>query len=118
MWIGYLHCERCGYRTEEFMCVYRHWRGGYHVPVQDQETLAIRLVRVPDDDVFYGARDDRPGGTGREEAIARYVDSVEAGSTSSTEREIPVLEMIRTEALHVPCPACREPLAWHNTGTT
>jgi hypothetical protein len=58
MFIGYLHCEQCAYRTEEFMCMYHHWRDGYHVPVQDKETSIIRLLHVPDDDVFYAPHDE------------------------------------------------------------
>jgi len=75
MFIGYLHCARCAYRTDTFLCLYHHWRGGYGVPVQDQETLAIRLVHVPDDPVFY-TDDSGLSEADAEKAIEDYVASV------------------------------------------
>lgn len=117
MFIGYLHCERCDYRTDAFMCMYHHWRDGYHVPVQDQVTLAIRLVHVPDDDVFYPIRDEQ-GGTDREHAVSQYVAALKARCMSETEKEIPVLDLIRDDPVHVPCPRCRARLRWHTTGIT
>lgn len=117
MFIGYLHCARCAYRTDTFLCLYHHWRGGYGVPVQDQETLAIRLVHVPDDPVFY-TDDSGLSEADAEKAIEDYVASVLAGGTSRGEKAIPVVDLLFGKPVEAPCPDCRAPLAWCHTGIT
>lgn len=116
MFIGYVECEHCGYRTEEFMCLYHHDRGGFHVLVQDQATLALRLVHVPDDDVFYATRAGLIGKE-REEAIERYVASVIARNINENEREVPVYDLLQKPDC-VRCPQCHEWLVWRDTGIT
>jgi hypothetical protein len=116
MFIGFLRCNHCDYKSEEFLCMWHHWRNGYQVAVQNQETLAIRLIHVPDDDIFYQRSDKTEEEWQR--VIDGHVASVLAQNMSETEKEIPILALLQEKPVRVLCPSCRESLNWLTIGIT
>jgi hypothetical protein len=116
MLIGYLCCTGCEYKSEEFMCTWHFWRDGYHIAVQDRVTLAIRLIHVPDDEVFYATSDELK--EDRNQTIDRFIASILAKNLSEAEREIPIMALLRGDRVHVPCPKCRASIVWQTTGIT
>jgi hypothetical protein len=120
MFHGQPYCKVCGYEGPDFMWMWHHGMG-FGVLVQDRETLALRVVEIPDHEVFY-----RRGGRLENEvnqASEAHVASVVAQELRPTERRVPLAEFIefvaqRAESgqTELPCPQCRSLLYWRHTG--
>jgi hypothetical protein len=120
MFHGQPYCERCGYEGPNFMWMWHHmW--GFRALVQDQASLELRTVEVPDDEVFY-RREGLPKEE-RERERDAYVAAVIAGQLRPGERHVPSAEFARfaaegeeRPATDLPCPRCRSLLLWRHTG--
>jgi hypothetical protein len=116
MFWGQPFCKSCGYQGDDFMWSYHFFRS-FGVLLQDRETLALRVVEIPDNDVFY-----RRSGEGRTEATEAYVAGIVARKMIPTERRVAVSEFVTTyegeELTSLPCPNCRALLFWRVTGIT
>ena len=120
MWHGQPYCEKCGYEGPDFMWSWHHcW--GCCALLQDRESLELRVIKVPDNQVFY----PRKGRTETEAECERtaYLESVVAGQLRAGERRVPPSEFARFASAggeqlptDLPCPRCRTLLRWRPTG--
>lgn len=102
------------------MWSWHHW-SGVGILVQNQQTLALRVIDVPDPGLFTAkqyAEEDAAA-----EACQQYVDSVVAKELRANERRVPLGESVRMSREGepeppsvIPCPDCRALLYWHYTG--
>jgi hypothetical protein len=118
MFWGQPYCQSCGYTGPDFMWMW-HIGRGLHVLLQDQESLALRVVEVPDDDAFWPA--DGQSQEARRQAADAYVESVLTGEQKPTERRVPAEHIWRWEfedhgRTDLSCPGCRAMLCWRGTG--
>jgi hypothetical protein len=96
-----------------------HHGVGLHVLLQDQESLALRVVEVPDDATFYPA--DGQSQDARAQASDAYVESVLARERNPTEQRISAERISRWEfeehgRTDLSCPGCRAMLFWCGKG--
>jgi hypothetical protein len=117
---GQPYCGVCGYEGPDFMWMWHHW-WGLGVLAQDRETFDLRVIEVPDDEVFYH-RDGRTQSEVARESEA-YITAVVAQQLRPTERRVAPSEFVdlSTEdggpsATELPCPKCRALLLWRHTG--
>jgi hypothetical protein len=94
---------------------------GLGVLLQDRESLALRVVEVPDHDAFYKA--DGQSEEDRSRAADTYVDSVVVLEVKDTERRVSGGEIWRWEfedhgRTDIRCPDCRQMLSWRGTGVS
>jgi len=118
MFHGQLYCKTCGFEGPDFMWMW-HFGMGLGVLLQDRDTLALRVVWIPDDEPFCRAERQTQGDRAR--TSAAYVDSVVAREIRPTERRVLEDEIRRWEfedhgRTAVRCPGCREMLSWRGTG--
>jgi len=118
MFWGQPYCPSCGYTGPDFMWTW-HFGRGLHLLLQDQESLALRVVEVPDDDAFYPA--DGQSQEARVQASDAYVKSVLAREMRPTERRVAAERIRRWEfedhgQMDLSCPGCRAMLSWRGTG--
>src|SRR5262249_19388156 len=121
---GQPFCKACGYEGPDFMWSYHPLRGFYAL-VQNQETLGLRVIEVPDNEVYY--RREGVTAAQRERDKASYVDSIVTSELQTGERHVPISEFTRDNpfiearwdeerVISLPCPRCRTMLIWRNTG--
>jgi hypothetical protein len=122
MFHGQPYCGACGYEGPDFMWTWHHWYG-FGALAQHRESLELRVIDVPDHEVFYR----RAGRTDEEVEREReaYVTSVVNGQLRPGERHVPPAEFARLgaeeengkqPATELPCPRCRSLLLWRDTG--
>jgi hypothetical protein len=122
MFHGQPYCEECGYEGPDFMWMWHHvW--GFRALVQDQASLELRTVEVPDNDVFY--RREGRSEVERERESNAYVAGVITSQLRPGERHVPSSEFVRfgpegerQPATDLPCPRCRSRLFWRHTGVS
>jgi hypothetical protein len=120
MFHGQPYCANCGYEGPDFLWMWHHvW--GFQALVQDQASLELRTVEVPDHAVFY-RREGLPEAE-RQRARDAYVAAVIAGQLRPGERHVAPAEFGRfapeggeQPATDLPCPRCRTLLRWRHTG--
>ena len=83
MFHGQPYCGTCDYEGPDFMWTW-HFDRGLGVLVQNRESLELRVVQVPDDEVFY--RGARQADKKADQAVTAYVDAVVAGQLPPGER--------------------------------
>jgi len=123
MFHGQPYCDACGYEGPDFMWTWHHFMG-YRVLVQNQASLELRTIKVPDDEVFY----NRAGRSEADRARKRvaYVAAVIASGLRPGERHVPPEEFAPANPFEsedaaphrtaLVCPACRSHLLWRYTG--
>jgi hypothetical protein len=116
VFVGYLLCGACGHRTPEFMCIYHHapQADGYEVLLQDRVTGALRLARIPNDEVF--SFDPEVDEDEHSRRVDRYEEGVIASQAAPTERRVRVGEFLGDDSIGVACPQCRGVMRWQNIG--
>lgn len=120
MFHGQPYCDACGYEGPDFMWMFHHgW--GFRALVQDRETLELRTVEVPDNEVFHRRGDESEGERHFEQEL--YVAAVIARQLRAGERHVPPEEFApftsegeERRATELPCPRCRATLLWQDTG--
>ena len=118
MFSGQPYCESCGYEGPNFTWMWHHsW--GFEALVQHRESLALRVVPVPDDPVFDYREGRNPGEKTRED----YVTSVVRSQLRPGERHVLPAEFARfagdgeeQRATDLPSPRCGALLLWRHTG--
>ncbi|MEX0728009.1 MAG: hypothetical protein WD065_17170 [Planctomycetaceae bacterium] len=118
MFWGQPFCESCGFRGPEFMWLHHHYMD-YDALVQDLHTLEFRLIRIPDDDVFY-KRAERTDDE-RKALIEDYVETILSREMRPTEKYIAGEEILKwwrepDGLTELQCPQCRQRLKWDTTG--
>jgi hypothetical protein len=61
---GQLFCQKCGYEGSDFMWMWHHYMS-FDVLLQDVQSLALRVLTIPDHETFYRH------GTESEEVVKR-----------------------------------------------
>lgn len=120
MFHGQPYCGKCDYEGPDFMWMWHHmW--GFRALVQDQATLELRTVEVPDNEVFY-RREGQPE-VEREREREEYVAAVIGSQLQAGERHVPHAEFAlfapeggEQPPTDLPCPRCRTLLLWRHTG--
>jgi hypothetical protein len=120
MFHGQPHCDSCGYEGPDFMWMPHHnW--GFGALIQDRQSFELRVVEVPDNEVFYPREGRTTAETDYEKA--EYVESVLASQLRPGERHVPLQEFARfatageeESSTDLPCPRCRALLRWRHTG--
>src|SRR5438105_3176118 len=96
------------------MWSWHHW-AGVGILAQDRESLALRVIDIPDPGLFtakYCATEEEAA-----RACEKYVAAAVAEQLRAGEREVPPSEFVRssadggTETL-LSCPTCRSLLYW------
>ena len=105
MFVGYLHCDSCRYKTRHFMASHHPFRP-HDVLFQHEGNRRIRIKQFPDDDAFY-AKDQT--------AIDRYFAALQQKHAKPKERIIR-LSGWEDEATPVLCRRCNKSLFWKTTG--
>jgi hypothetical protein len=98
-----------------------HHTWGFRALIQDQSTLELRTIDVPDDDVFYRREGQSEAELQRERN--EYVAAVVTGQLRPGERHVQpeefarfALDDARPAETNLPCPRCRSLLIWRHTG--
>ena len=120
---GEPYCRQCAYVGPDFLWLHHHGMA-LGVLVQDEASLALRVVWVPDNEVFY-----RPVGfpdlkrmEDYGKACEEYCRSVVAAHLRPGERQVGRDEFARLgegdeqTPTALACPGCRSWLWWRNTG--
>src|SRR5437764_10670756 len=118
MFWGQPYCSSCGHVGPDLMWMWHHGIG-LDVLVQDRESLALRVIEIADDPVFYRAEGQSPEQRAR--ASKEHVDSIVARHIRPGEMRIFEDEIRRWEfedhgRTTISCPGCRQILSWRGTG--
>lgn len=111
-------CPACGYEGPDFMFL-PHFGMSFSVLVQDRESLALRVVEIPDEALKnLGVL---PEGEANQVWLQR-VSELADPPLQATERVVPAREFMdaavqsQPTPAEIPCPGCRAPLHWLGTG--
>lgn len=113
-------CPACGYEGPQFMYL-PHGSWSFDVLVQDQQSLALRVVVVPNGREAQRVLDGVPK-SDEDRVWAGRVAEIADTPLAPTERVVPISEFMEAAVqaqpttAELPCPGCRSPLHWQATG--
>lgn len=113
-------CPACGFEGPQFMYL-MHGSWAFGVLVQDRESLALRVVVVPNGREALRVLDGVPEADG-ERVWAAHVAGIADPPLAPTERVVSISEFMDAAVQSEPtaaellCPGCRSPLRWQATG--
>ena len=114
------NCPACGYEGPHFMYL-PHGSWSFHVLVQDQQSLTLRVVVIPNGGEALRVLDAVPE-SARDRVWAARVAEIADPPLALSERVVPIGEFMQSAVQPQPtpstllCPHCQSPLYWQATG--